>query len=120
MSVRRTINAPLAEGVNPFLTQPIGRVFLSNAVPMAVVMSTGGLLNVVDGIFVGRFVGADALAAISLAFPVVMVLTALTTLVGGGMRPCAHSNISAARSCDDGVDTTAGAASRRKCILSHC
>ncbi|PIE12168.1 MAG: MATE family efflux transporter [Rhodobacterales bacterium] len=52
---------------------------------MAVVMSTGGLLNVVDGIFVGRFVGADALAAISLAFPIVMVLTALTTLVGGGM-----------------------------------
>ena len=70
---------------NRFLTRPVGRLFLSNALPMAVVMSTGGLLNVIDGIFVGRFVGAQALAAVSLAFPGVMLLTALTTLAGGGM-----------------------------------
>lgn len=96
MSVRRAINASPAEGANPFLTRPIGRVFLSNAVPMAVVMSTGGLLNVVDGIFVGRFVGADALAAISLAFPIVIVLTALTTLVGGGMASLFTRHLGAA------------------------
>ena len=70
---------------NRFLTRPVGRLFLSNALPMAVVMSTGGLLNVIDGVFVGRFVGAHALAGVSLAFPVVMLLTALTTLAGGGM-----------------------------------
>jgi len=81
MSVRRAINTI----ENPFLTLPVGRLFLSNALPMAVVMSTSGLLNVVDGIFVGRFLGAQALAAVSLAFPVVMLLTALTTLTGGGM-----------------------------------
>lgn len=71
--------------VNPFLTSPIGRLFLSNALPMAVVMSMGGVLNVVDGIFVGHFIGSDALGAVSLAFPVVMVLSALTTLAGSGM-----------------------------------
>lgn len=70
---------------NPFLAAPIGRLFLSNALPMAVVMSMGGVLNVVDGIFVGHFIGADALAAVSLAFPITMVLSALTTLAGGGM-----------------------------------
>ncbi|WP_319824992.1 MATE family efflux transporter [Thalassovita sp.] len=81
MSVR-----PAANTIeNPFLILPVRRLFLSNALPMAVVMSTSGLLNVVDGIFVGRFVGAQALAAVSLAFPVVMLLTALTTLTGGGM-----------------------------------
>lgn len=74
-----------AQQVNPFLTAPIGRLFLSNALPMAVVMSMGGILNVVDGIFVGHFIGFDALAAVSLAFPVAMVLSALTTLAGGGM-----------------------------------
>ena len=37
------------------------------ALPMAIVMSTGGLLNMIDGVFVGRFVGAHALAAVSLA-----------------------------------------------------
>lgn len=71
--------------VNPFLTAPVGRLFLSNAVPMAVVMSMGGILNVIDGIFVGHFIGSDSLAAVSLTFPVAMVLSALTTLAGGGM-----------------------------------
>ena len=80
MSVRHAVSQD-----NPFLTTPIGRMFWSNALPLAVVMSMGGILNVVDGIFVGRFIGPEALAAVSLAFPVVMVLTALATLVGGGM-----------------------------------
>ncbi|MGA1835185.1 MATE family efflux transporter [Rhizobium wenxiniae] len=80
MSIRHA-----AQQVNLFLTVPIGRLFLSNALPMAVVMTMGGVLNVVDGIFVGHFIGPEALAAISLAFPVIMVFAALTTLVGGGM-----------------------------------
>lgn len=70
---------------NPFLIRPVGRLFLGTALPMAVVLSMSGLLNIVDGIFVGRFVGAKALAAISLGFPLVMLLTALSTLIGGGM-----------------------------------
>lgn len=70
---------------NPFLTAPVGRLFMSNALPMAVVMSMGGVLNVVDGIFIGRFIGSDALAAASLSFPAAMLLSALTALVGGGM-----------------------------------
>lgn len=72
-------------GSNPFLNAPVWRVFLSTAVPMAIVLSMSGVLNLVDGIFVGRFVGPEALAAVSLAFPAVMVMTALSTLVGGGM-----------------------------------
>lgn len=47
MSTRHAV-----QQVNPFLTAPIGRLFLSNALPMAVVMLMGGILNVVDGIFV--------------------------------------------------------------------
>ena len=70
---------------NRFLTRPLVPLFLSTALPMAIVMSTGGLLNVIDGIFVGRFVSAEALAAVSLSFPIVMLMTALTTLAGGGM-----------------------------------
>lgn len=80
MSVRHA-----SQQANPFVTAPIGRLLLSNAFPMAVVMSMGGVLNVVDGVFVGRFIGSDALAAVSLAFPFAMVLSALTVLVGGGM-----------------------------------
>ncbi|OOY22533.1 MATE family efflux transporter [Thioclava sediminum] len=88
---------------NRLLTQPVGRLFVSNALPMAVVMSMGGLLNVIDGIFVGRFVGAQALASVSLAFPVVMLLTALTTLAGGGMSSLLARHLGA------GARTQAGA-----------
>ncbi len=35
--------------------------------------------------FPGHFVGADALAAVSVVFPVIMITIALSTLVGGGM-----------------------------------
>lgn len=68
-----------------FLTAPIGRLFVINAVPMALIMAMSGLLNVVDAVFLGHYVGADALAAVSIGFPLVMVLIALATLAGGGM-----------------------------------
>ena len=54
---------------NRFLTVPIGRLFLSNAVPMILVMSMGGLLNLFDAAFLGHYVGAEALPAVSLGFP---------------------------------------------------
>mgnify|MGYP004448356751 FL=1 len=43
------------------------------------------LFTIVDGIFVGRGVGTDALGAVNIAFPVVMILNALylLTTVGG-------------------------------------
>lgn len=78
-------HAQQAGAAHPFLTAPIGRLFFSNAVPMMFVLSMGGILNVVDGIFVGRAVGADALAAVSAAFPVVMLVTAVSALLGGGL-----------------------------------
>ena len=70
---------------NRFLTAPTGRLFLAQALPMMVVMSMSGLLTVVDAAFLGHFVGADALAAISLVFPALMATIALSTLVSGGM-----------------------------------
>lgn len=70
---------------NPFLTAPIGRLFITNALPMMLVMMMSGLLTVVDAAILGHFIGADALAAVSIVFPAVMVTIALSTLVSGGM-----------------------------------
>ncbi len=75
--------APAKE--NRFLTVPTGRLLVGTALPMTVVMMMSGLLSVVDAAFLGHFVGADALAAVSLIFPVVMAATALSVLVSGGM-----------------------------------
>ncbi|MDK3018170.1 MATE family efflux transporter [Pseudodonghicola flavimaris] len=70
---------------NRFLTAPPGRLFWSNVLPMMVVMTMSGLQTVIDAAFLGHFVGARALAAVSIVFPVLMVTIALSTLVGGGM-----------------------------------
>lgn len=70
---------------NRFLQDPPGRVFVANALPMMFIMLMNGLLNITDAVFLGHFVGADAMAAIGIIFPVIMVLTALSTLVSGGM-----------------------------------
>ena len=70
---------------NRFLTAPIGSLFVTNAVPMALVMAMSGLLNIVDAAFLGHYVGPVALAAVSFSFPAVMVLIAFGSLVGGGM-----------------------------------
>lgn len=45
----------------------------------------GCILNVLDGILVYRFLEAGALAAVSLAFPFAMAVSALSTQMGGGM-----------------------------------
>lgn len=70
---------------NRFLTAPTGRVFFATAFPMMLVMIMSGLLNVVDATFLGYFVGTNALAAVSIVFPVFMITVALSTLVSGGM-----------------------------------
>ncbi|MGR3760736.1 MATE family efflux transporter [Roseobacteraceae bacterium NS-SX3] len=70
---------------NRFLTAPVGGLFLANALPMMLVMSMSGLLNIADAAFLGHFVGTGALAAVSIVFPPVMSLTALSALVSGGM-----------------------------------
>jgi putative MATE family efflux protein len=70
---------------NRFLHQSPGRVFAANALPMMLIMLMNGLLNITDAAFLGHFVGADAMTAIGLVFPAIMVLIALTSLVSGGM-----------------------------------
>lgn len=93
---------------NRFLTAPIGRLFLTNALPMTLVMVMSGLLNVVDSIFLGHFVGPDALAAVGITFPLVMLTIALSTLVSGGMSSLLARHRGAA-DADNAASVFAGA-----------
>lgn len=81
---------------NRFLTAPTGRLFAANALPMLLIMTMSGLLNVVDAAYLGHFVGADALTAVSIVFPAVMVTIALSTLVSGGMSSLLARRLGAA------------------------
>ena len=70
---------------NPFLRDPIPRTFIRTALPIVLLASVNGLLTVVDAIFLGALVGADALAAVTLVFPVSMLMAALATMISTGM-----------------------------------
>ncbi len=64
-------------------TKP-GRLFLKAAVPGAVSMLASSLYQIFDSIFVGKFLGTTAFAALGLAFPLIIVNFALSDLVGIG------------------------------------
>lgn len=70
---------------NTFTYGPLGTIYLKTALPIIFVMGMNGLLAVADAVFLGIFVGPDALAAVTLMFPIYMLIVALSTLVSNGM-----------------------------------
>ncbi len=54
----------------------ISKVLLRFSAPATVAMAVGALYNIVDTIFVGRGVGPLAIAALSIALPIQMVIMA--------------------------------------------
>ena len=68
----------------PLLTKgPVGRQLVAMAVPVLFGISTMMLQNIIDMWFVGR-VGVRELAALSFAFPVLMVVTSVAIGLGAG------------------------------------
>jgi len=70
---------------NPFLTGSLGTTYARTAIPIIFVMAMNGLLAVADALFLGHYVGPEALAAVTLMFPIYMLVVALSTLVSNGM-----------------------------------
>jgi len=70
---------------NTFTDGPLGTIYLKTALPIIFVMGMNGLLSVADALFLGIYVGPDALAAVTLMFPIYMMIVAFSTLVSNGM-----------------------------------
>ncbi|MDR1067425.1 MAG: MATE family efflux transporter [Clostridiales bacterium] len=64
---------------------PVNKLLLSISVPMMISMLAQALYNIVDSIFVARL-GQEALTAISLAFPLQMLMIAFGIGIGIGMN----------------------------------
>ncbi|MEW6981384.1 MATE family efflux transporter [Colwelliaceae bacterium 6471] len=75
-------NSP--EQKNSLLTQPINKLFMQMAMPMVIGMIINGLYNLVDAFFVSRFIGSSAMAAVSIVFPLQMIIIALATTISNG------------------------------------
>lgn len=57
---------------------------LKFALPSMVMMVFMSLYTIIDGIFVSRFVGSEALSAINIVFPVLNVLIAVGIMLASG------------------------------------
>ena len=67
-----------------FATLPTRKIFFRCALPGLLAMVVSSIYMMIDGIFVGRYIGSHALAAVNLAFPVIMILFAVGDMVAVG------------------------------------
>lgn len=69
---------------NMFLSGSLPVLFVKTAAPIILIMAVNGIHTLIDAYFLGEYVGADALTAVTLMFPAFMLLVALSTLVSNG------------------------------------
>lgn len=68
----------------PLRSEKVSRLLWKFSLPAVVAMVFNSLYNIIDRIFVGRGVGAIAIAATTVAFPMMLILMAVSVLIGVG------------------------------------
>ena len=63
---------------------PPTKLFFRLAIPSMITMAFSALYQIADGLFVGRFIGEDALAAINLIMPIIMIVFGFSNLIATG------------------------------------
>ena len=66
---------------------PIKKLVISYSLPMIIAMIVNSIYNVVDRIFVGKYVGENALAGLTVVFPLMILAISASFLVAGGAAP---------------------------------
>jgi len=67
-------------------TECIRKLFWQYSIPTIAAMLFLGLNTIVDGLFVGRYIGADALASVNIAMPFSSFLFAFSIVIGIGAQ----------------------------------
>ncbi|PKF80057.1 multidrug efflux protein [Vibrio sp. vnigr-6D03] len=62
----------------------IRKKFMGYVIPSVVAMIVSGLYQVIDGYFIGQYVGAEGLAAINLSWPIIGIIYGLGMMIGIG------------------------------------
>lgn len=91
---------------NPLGYAPIGKLIAKFALPAVVAMLVNSVYNIVDQIFIGQGVGYLGNAATTVAFPVVTVILAVSTLLGSGGS--AYAAIRMGEKREDDAEKTLG------------
>ena len=74
----------LSDKLKKLETRPVGRLLWEYSLPTVVGLLVMSLYNVIDRIFIGRGVGAEAISGLAITFPVMNLTTAIGVLVGAG------------------------------------
>lgn len=69
---------------NPLGYEPIGSLLARFALPAIISMLVNAVYNIVDQIFIGQGIGYLGNAATTIAFPIVTIILAFSTLLGAG------------------------------------
>ena len=65
-------------------TAPVGKLLWKYSVPSVVGIVVMSIYNVIDRIFIGQGVGAEAIAGLAITFPVMNISSAFGVLIGAG------------------------------------
>lgn len=77
-----------------FKNMSVSKLFTKQLFPTLLGMVSSALFTVVDGIFVGRGIGSDAIAAVNIAAPIFMIAAGLGLMFGMGGGILAFINLS--------------------------
>lgn len=69
---------------NVLAEKPVGKLLLQYAIPAIVAMAASSVYNIIDGIFIGQGVGAEAIMGLALTGPLMSLTAAFGAMVGVG------------------------------------
>lgn len=67
-----------------YVNLSLNKLILQCSIPAIITSVFGAVYSMVDGLFVGRYLGGNALAAVNLVMPVIMIIEALSNMIATG------------------------------------
>ena len=80
----RCVMETMPKSSNPLETEPLSKLLLRYSIPTTLTLMVNYLYSIVDQIFVGQGVGITGMAAVNVAFPVSILVNAVSLLLGDG------------------------------------
>lgn len=73
--------------------EKIGKLFFQYTIPSVIAMLFLGLNSIIDGFFVGNYIGVNALASVNIAMPFVSIVIAIGVIIGIGSQSIIGRNL---------------------------
>ena len=108
----------MAEKENKLGTAPVGKLLTSLALPCIAAQVVNLLYNIVDRIYIGHIpeIGAAALTGVGVTFPIIMIISAFSALVGMGGAP--RASIKMGQKDNDGAEKILGSCLALSIVLA--